>query len=181
VLGLAVEDLTITGQNFLDVRQGLLTLTLRRCRAAGFNTGAGGSSLFDVRSANLAVYAEQCVFDGTVGRSPDRPGPAKHGTPFSLSATAKLLRFDGCTFIGNSQPVRLWGTATVQFHGCTFRGNRTAVVTGAQYQNCTFEGNDDVRDGSDPAARWTAEERTARLQSETDRQRAEAERQARGD
>lgn len=158
LLGLTVEDLTIVDQDFLDLRGGLLTLTMRRVRAAGYNTGAGGSNLLDIRGGTgLAVQCEDCEFDGLVGR-----GGPKHTSVFSLSASAKLLRFDRCTFVGNDSPIRWWGTATVVFVGCTFKGNRRAVVREARYEDCRFEGNDDVRDGYDPAAVWTAEEQADR-------------------
>ncbi|MCU0723731.1 MAG: hypothetical protein MUC63_08980 [Planctomycetes bacterium] len=150
VLCLTVEDCTITSQDAFDSRK-MLTLILRRVRAAGYNTGAGGSSFMDVRSGSLAVLAEDCTFDGTVGR-----GGAKHGTVFSLSTDAKLLRFDRCTFSGNREVIRLWGPATAHFDACYFKANRDALVDGASYFNCTFEDNDDVKDGrfaADPPAR----------------------------
>jgi len=137
ILALTLENMTVTSQRLVDARKAL-TLILRNVRAAGYNTGAGGSTLFDIRVANFALYAEDCVFDGSVGR-----GGSQHGTPFSLSGPAKILRFTRCTFLENSAPVRLWGTATIHFERCRFVRNREAHVKGAVYRDCTFESNGD--------------------------------------
>ncbi len=145
LLSLTVEDLTLTGQDVFDAK-GVLTLTLRRVRAAGYNSGAGGSSFLDVRQSDMAILCEDCVFDGIVGSRGREKGPERHGTPFSLSGGAKLLRFEGCTFLGNATPVQTWGSATIHFQRCTFRGNAAARVSGAVYVECVFEDNgDDAR------------------------------------
>ena len=142
LLSLTIEDLTLTGQDVFDAGK-VLTLTLRRVRAAGYNSGAGGSSFLDVRSGDLAILCEECVFDGVVGSGGRAKGPERHGTPFSLSAAAKLLRFERCTFLGNQEPVRTWGTSTIHFERCTFRGNAKARVDGAVYVDCVFQDNGD--------------------------------------
>jgi hypothetical protein len=135
---LTVRDVTLTGESVFDAR-GPMTLTLQRVRVAGFNTGAGGSDFVDARGrTNLALLAEDCVFDGTVGR-----GPPRHGTVLSLSSHAKLVRFDRCTFLGCQHVARVWGDATLHFERCTFRDNAHAHVEGATYVGCTFEGNGD--------------------------------------
>lgn len=146
ILLLKVKDCSLTGQDVFEGRS-MLVLTLQGVRAAGYNTGAGGSSFLDVRSGGLAVHAIDCTFDGTVGR-----GGRQHGTVFSLSADAKLLRFDNCTFVGNGDVARLWGKAALRFENCVFIDNARARIRGATYVNCRFEGNGDVPDGSDPDA-----------------------------
>jgi hypothetical protein len=144
ILGLVVEDLTLISQDCFDTDK-LLSLVLLRVRAAGYNTGAGGSDFMDVRSGNIAICADSCVFDGTVGR-----GGMKHATVFSLSCDAKLLRFDNCEFIGNGDVIQNWGTYSAHFQDCIFKKNREAYCREASYAGCTFEGNDDVLDGYYP-------------------------------
>lgn len=172
LLGLTLQDLTLTDQDVIDLRgDGVLTLTLRRVRAAGYNSGAGGSSFLDLRGVAVAIHAEDCVFDGRFRDAREERGPDRHGTPFDLSTSALLLRFDRCAFIGNSEPVEMRRGGTVHFRDCTFRGNRQAVVGGATYEHCTFEGNEDVRDGYDPDARWSDEEQAARWHERRERAR----------
>ena len=137
VLALQIADCTLTGQDVFDTN-GTLTLILRNVRAVGYNTGAGGSNFIDYRSGNLALYAENCVFDGSVGR-----GSKQHGTAFSVSARTVVMHFKGCTFVGNQHCVRGWGGPQVHFEDCVFRDNREAKVPGATYENCRFEGNGD--------------------------------------
>jgi hypothetical protein len=137
LVAFTAQDLTLTGQDVFDTHGKLLTVTLRRVRAVGFNTGAGGSGFLDVRSAPIALLAEDCTFDGA-GR-----GPAHHGIAFSLSTRAKLLRFERCTFVGLDTPLQTWGSVSAVFDHCTFRDNARAHVEGAVYKDCVFEGNAD--------------------------------------
>ena len=78
----------------------------------------------DHRGGYLAVLAEDCVFDGTVGRGHDR-----RGLPFSLSSDAKILRFYRCVFLGNAAPVRAWKTSTIHFEDCVFKKNKEAKIS----------------------------------------------------
>jgi RNA polymerase sigma-70 factor (ECF subfamily) len=110
---LAFQDLTIDcNDNYLfDLRRQPASIRFERARVIGFDMGAGGSCMLG--TDQLALWAQDSVFEGGYGDSPSS------GKTFRVDTPALLARFDRCRFDAVDLVGSIAPNAAVVFSQCT--------------------------------------------------------------
>jgi hypothetical protein len=140
VVNLAFRDMTVDCGNdkLFDYRtKDPTTLRFERCRIIRFDSGAGGSSLFHMRS--LAVWMKDTRIENGYGRSP------QHGKVFAVQSDSLLALLDDCTIVGATIE-HVGGGATVLLRRCRLTDVRPwtgpedlAPRAAVRLEGCTVE------------------------------------------
>jgi len=114
---LTLRDLTLDVGNHGELRDDasrLTTIRIERCRLVGYDTGAGGSTLFDWRGPAL-ILAEDSRFEAGYGHGAPR-GRLLQGGKYAAA------RFERCAFrvFGDVESVESGARGTVVFKQCRF-------------------------------------------------------------
>lgn len=136
LVNLCLQDCTIFTDNrsLFDLRRRPASLRLERVRVIGFDSGAGGSSLF--HASGLALLARASRFEGGYGRVSD-------GTLFDVRSDALLARFESCWIdqvelrFGHLRP-----GASVAFVNCTITNvmdRQEAIPAGVSMPGTTVQ------------------------------------------
>ncbi len=112
VRNMTFEDFSLFADNnsLFDIRQTPMSLTMRRVRVMGWDSGAGGSTAFGTEG--LALRATDCDFMGGYGRSPER------SFLFGIRHNGLLARFDNCSISRTHAFQYIRPGATILFSHC---------------------------------------------------------------